>query len=131
MLPFRALALRRPGVVALLLAAAMLLRLLVPAGFMPMVQDGAIALAICQGSGPPLVSPATHGMKHHGEAPVKTSEGCAFADLALPLLGGAPPVLLAALLLLAFAVALHFRAQPPSRAAPRLRPPLRGPPLIG
>lgn len=124
----RALLIRRPGVAALLLAAALLLRVLVPAGFMPTTQAGALTLAICSGSTPTAPAVAMPGMQHHDEMPNQAPGRCAFADLALPLVGGAPLALVAALLLLAFTVALHFQAQRPPRAAPRLRPPLRGPP---
>jgi hypothetical protein len=125
---------------ALLVAAALLVRLAVPAGFMP-VPGGGFAITICTGYGP--LSPTTTAMPdaphampdmHHQDVGEDggsvVSSPCAFADLAMPALSAADPVLLAAALLFVLAAALARAPDLPVRAFPRLRPPLRGPPLL-
>jgi hypothetical protein len=124
----------------LLVTAALLVRLAVPAGFMP-VPGGGFAITICTGYGPlspaTAVMPATpHAMSdmHHGNAGDDggsvVSSPCAFADLAMPALSAADPVLLAAALLFILAAALVRAPDLPVRAYSRVRPPLRGPPLL-
>lgn len=120
----------RPALAALLIAAALALRVLVPAGFMPVWEHGRIIVSICSGSGPATMAIEMPGMtgQDHPAPDAMAGEACAFADLALPALGSADPVLLAAAI--AFVLALGFaRVTPPPATAPlRLRPPLRGPP---
>jgi len=117
----RALLLRHRRLAALLLAAALCLRTLVPAGYMPAAATQSVVVSICHGAGAAEVT-----------IPVKKSlsaaERCAFADLQLPMLGAADPVLLA--LALAFILALWLAAPAPLllRGRPHWRPPLRGPP---
>lgn len=117
----------RPWLAALALAAALMLRVLVPAGFMPTVAQGRVTLTLCSGVAPQPMA-RMHGMTHHENGDAAQSP-CAYADLALPALGAADPVLLAAAL--AFVVAAAVRRVVPlaARAFARLRPPLRGPPL--
>ncbi|MBB5709808.1 hypothetical protein [Sphingomonas xinjiangensis] len=134
--------------------SALALRLAVPAGFMPVLGDHGLRLVACSGSGPMLpIAPPAHtsmpgmhgsaGHAHHasaaapvamqhGDAPAEhpqAEDGCAFADLATPALAGADPIQLASAILFIVAAALFFRAALAVGAAPRLRPPLRGPPL--
>lgn len=106
--------------------AALMLRLAVPAGFMPVVHHGQLGLAICSGYGNAAAGP-DHAMGSPDKP--KADGSCAFADLALPLIGGADPVQLGAALLFIMAAALFFAALLPPRAGLRLRPPLRGPPI--
>jgi hypothetical protein len=119
---------------ALVVALALVVRVLVPAGFMPMVDRGGISIVLCTGTGPQTVSMAMPGMDHGAEhGPAKHDGGkpeapCAFAGLSAPALGGADPaLLLGALLFILLAGWAPVRR--PAVAAPRLRPPLRGPPL--
>lgn len=135
---------------ALALFAALLLRLAVPAGFMPVVGQSGVTLVPCSGYGPMAVVPAAsahtaqetmHGehVHHgataphagHGPAPVDSQAqgGCAFAELATPALPGADPIQLAAAIRYIVGAALFFPAAVPLGATPRLRPPLRGPPV--
>lgn len=113
--------------------AALALRLAVPAGYMPMLDHGRMALTICADSGPAFAKPsheiATPGVAHHDEGKSQARGSCAFADLALPLIGGADPVQLAAALVFILVTALFLGIALPPPAALRLRPPLRGPPL--
>lgn len=138
----RSLALKRPWQVALLLVAALAMRVLVPAGFMPVFADGTVSLALCSGFGPLAETPAAvpiHGMMHGAQTePGHTPDHdgdrmqspCAFADLSLPVLGGADAILLAAMLAFAAVLAL-LRAPLFLAGAPvRRSPPSRGPPVL-
>lgn len=132
----RRLTLAHRGVAALLLAAALALRLLVPAGFMPDVAGGAVRLVLCPAADPlpvmatPMPGPMA-GMTHHQgprdhQAP--SDAPCAYAGLSLAPVLPVDPLVLAAAMLVAMAIALERAAfAMPARAA-FLRPPLRGPP---
>jgi len=112
-----------PRFAAAIVAAALLLRLLVPAGFMPSFNGGQFRVSICTGMGPAQMRIALPG-KHSDVA----ASPCAFADLSLPLLGAADPVQLAAALAFIIATALALVVAMPTRRVAHLRPPLRGPP---
>lgn len=129
---------------ALVLGAALLMKAVLPAGFMPVAGDRVLAIAICSDASGgaqvrQIVIPASgqsdDGKVEHGKAEPgkaghgKGQENCAFTSLANAAVGGADPgLLLAALvfiLLLGFApVTAALRTAPA-----RLRPPLRGPPV--
>lgn len=138
------LLLRHPLLVALLLACALASRVAVPAGFMPVAGAGGTTLQPCPGTMPaPIAMADMHhtgahqggvhqGGAHHGDrddAPAKAEQPCAFAGLALPALGSADPVLLAAALAFAFLLAVTGACLVPGGPTARLRPPLRAPPL--
>ncbi|WP_068076332.1 hypothetical protein [Novosphingobium lentum] len=132
------------------IALALMVRVLVPAGYMPGLVDGSVTLELCSGYGPqaPLATAmptagmdhammdhATmdhgamgHGGKGHHSAHADTP--CPFAAAALPVIGGTDAVLLA--VALAYIIAMGWRpvARRKPRTAPRLRPPLRGPPRL-
>lgn len=122
----RSALLKHPLLVLAIGLAGLMLRLAVPAGFMPVLHHGQLTLTICSGYG--AAASRAPGL-HHGQGEPGADNSCAFADLALPLIGGADPVQLAAALLFIVAAALFFAAALPPRAGLRLRPPLRGPPL--
>jgi hypothetical protein len=126
---FRALSRRYPLLAALLMAAALLLRVAVPAGFMPVVEEGRFTVLICSGTGPARMQVAMPGMAHGQHDTAEPPKSCAFSDLSLQALGGADPVQLAAAILYAFVAALLLAAALPVRPSAHLRPPLRGPPL--
>lgn len=124
---------------ALLVVLALSMKLLVPAGFMPVVSGGTITVLLCDGTGPQrmAISMPMHagmaGMAHHGEDQKKQDHQgkdmpCAFSGLSAPSMAGADPLLLA--LAIAFVVAIVFRRATPIavRRRAHLRPPLRGPP---
>ncbi|WP_244552297.1 hypothetical protein [Allosphingosinicella indica] len=118
----------RPWLVALILAAALALRVLVPGGYMPTVKSGTIIVTICTGSpdGRKTMEMTIPGLEHKAGS---AAEGkCAYADLAQALTGSADPVLLAAAIAFILALALIRAPLPPILPAPHLRPPLRGPP---
>ncbi len=109
----------------------MMMKVLVPAGFMPTVDHGQIVISICSGTGPMTMVMAMPGMEHGkpGENQhSKSEQPCAFSGLSAPSLAAADPVLLAIAIL--FVMALALRPMVPSvvRQRPHLRPPLRGPP---
>ncbi|MEH3103167.1 MAG: DUF2946 family protein [Sphingomonas phyllosphaerae] len=116
-----------PRLLVALAALALLVRLLVPAGFMPQVAHGQVTIVACPGM---ATASTAH---HHGhDAPVHDGfeRPCAFAAVA------APATLLAIVLLLVLPLAAVVRRllSPETRLAPRSalrwRPPLRAPPTI-
>ena len=130
-----------------LFALALLVKLLVPAGYMP-AASGGIALQLCGGIVPaPAVKPAPGamqmpGMAHHTAAEQKNHDGhddspehpgadmpCAFAGLALPSLAAVDPLLLAIALALIVAAIFRVATTRAVRRSPHLRPYLRGPPV--
>jgi hypothetical protein len=121
----RALLRQHPRIAATIFAAALLLRLLVPAGFMPSLAGGQLTVSICTGYGAQQVQLAVPAREHGSVA-----SPCAFADLSLPLLAGADPIQLAAALAFVLALALLLAFALPARRLAHLRPPLRGPPTL-
>ncbi|WP_294292192.1 DUF2946 family protein [uncultured Sphingomonas sp.] len=118
----------------LLCAATLLLKLLVPTGYMIDNGSGRMTVTICSGLGPATMTmdmPTMHGdmpddgkSKDHG----KTEMPCAFSGLSAAMLGSIDPIQLAALIVFILALGLIAIIPPaPSRPA-YLRPPLRGPP---
>jgi hypothetical protein len=127
---------------AWMIAAALLMRILIPTGFMLAgAPTGGITFVMCSGFGPvePVVS--THAMHHGGSdahGPAKPAhqqhdEGakelpCAFAGAATASLAAVDPLLLAIALFFILAATFRLPVRLPTVAAPFLRPPLRGPP---
>lgn len=125
------------GWLALLLAATLLARLIVPGGFMPALDHGTALLRLCPAAAEPMPAMAAmagrHGGSHeggpHGSEHGKAEAPCAFAGLGLAMTGPVGPALLVAAVRFAAMQALLV-AVPASPAPPaRLRPPLRAPPL--
>lgn len=113
-----------------LIGAAMLIRSLVPAGFMPVASHGVIYVQLCTGHGRQIIA-----MEIPGRAPDRDNSQnansdmpCAFAGLASPALTGADPIQLGRAL--DYIVATIF--QLPERLVLwrgiYLRPPAIGPP---
>jgi hypothetical protein len=129
--PLRRLILRYRHVAALIVAAALLVRLAVPAGYMVEQQGGVVTIGVCTAAGgqtmtieiPGLAKPAPAETPHQPDA-----APCAFAALSAPFLGAVDPLLLAAALAMAAMLALVAATPPPALSTPRLRPPLRAPP---
>lgn len=118
---------RRPA--AWLVALALVMKVLVPAGYMPVFSHGSIALELCSGYGPEKM--AMPGMDRHGDkpgAPMKDDMPCGFGGHAGGAMAGVDPILL--IVALSFIAATVFRRPLVSRLRPIafLRPPLRGPP---
>ncbi len=123
-----------------LLALALVLRVIIPTGFMPMVDNGRFVITVCSGTGPMVMAapPAmSHAMPHamaaHDEPKPETEhrgadQPCAFAGLSMASLAAVDTVLLAIALLFMLALGLRGAAPIATAAAAYLRPPLRGPP---
>ncbi|WP_426282234.1 DUF2946 family protein [Sphingomonas sp. NFX23] len=136
MAALRRLLLDHRQLAAWVLACALAMKILVPAGFMPVVSGGRVTIEICGGTVPvqtvmaPMMAMAMPGMAHHsGKSDHQEREmPCAFSGLTAPSLAAVDPVLLA--IAIAFIVGLvrHVRTAVSIAAQPYLRPPLRGPP---
>lgn len=110
-----------------LLMAVLALRLIVPVGFMPVVESGKLVVSICSSTGPTKMVMDMPGMDHKSSKPVAEG-GCAFADLSMPTLAGTDPIQLSALIALIMASGLVVVIAFPPRRSGHLRPPSRGPP---
>jgi hypothetical protein len=119
------------GVLAGLFEFALLLRIAVPAGFMPTQTSGGIVISVCDGMGSGKMMLLDVGLpdddQQHPEQE-KLSAPCAFASAAAPMLHIAPTLAAA----LPGMVLREFALPPPARFAVArtdfLSPPLRGPP---
>lgn len=117
----------RSTLFAIVAALALLVRLLVPAGFMPQVAHEQVAIVACPGM---AMASEAHHHAHDAPAHGGFERPCAFAAVA------APATLLALVLLLVLPLAaavrlvLPLQAPPAPRSALRWRPPLRAPPTI-
>ncbi len=118
----------------LLCAATLLLKLLVPTGYMIDNDHGRMTVTICSGFGPATMTMDMPGMygevpdhgksKDHGKAEMP----CAFSGLSAAMLGSIDPVQLAALIVFILALGLIATIPPTPSLPAYLRPPLRGPP---
>ncbi|MBD8617586.1 hypothetical protein IFT67_01470 [Sphingomonas sp. CFBP 13728] len=139
---FRRLFLDHGTLSAWLIVCALAMKILVPAGFMPVVSGGTVTIQICGGTAPTtmvtMIAKATMmaktmpGMMHHQDKGDHQSREmpCAFSGLSAPSLAAVDPLLLA--IAIAFIVAMGFRrtSTTPVAAPAYLRPPLRGPPRV-
>ncbi len=119
----------------LLCAATLLLKLLVPTGYMIDNESGRMTVTICSGFGPATMTMDMLGM--HGDMTDrgqskdrgKAEMPCAFSGLSAAMLGSIDPVQLAALIVFILALG-RIATIPPTLSRPaHLRPPLRGPPF--
>ena len=129
----RAFRLHHRAVAAALVALALCMKALVPAGYMVAPQARTFTLLVCadslgQRTATQVSIPARDGTHQNTDATAKTHEVCPFAGHAFPALGGAAPILLA--LAIAFVLALGFAPVTLAviRRVAHLQPPLRGPP---
>lgn len=115
-------------------AATLLLKLLVPTGYMINNDHGRITITICSGTAPRTMTigmPGMHGdMPDHGKSKDhgKAEMPCAFSGLSAAMLGSIDPVQLAALIVFILALGLIATVPPAPSSPAYLRPPLRGPP---
>lgn len=116
-----------------LIAFAMVMKVLVPSGYMLGTSAGSVLIEPCSGFGPEKMVMAMPGMTGHGDKKQGHGKGeqpCAFASLAAPSLPGVVPILPAGRPI-GVMVATILRSSSPSPSAPAfLRPHLRGPPAI-
>jgi hypothetical protein len=118
----------------LICAATLLLKLLVPTGYMIASDHGRLAITICPGTAPVAMTtgmPGMHGdMPDHGKSKDhgKAEMPCAFSGLSAAALGAIDPIQLAALIAFVMATGFVGVVLPALSPLPYLRPPLRGPP---
>lgn len=118
---------------ALLVALAIAMKALVPAGYMLAPQITVLTVTICADAQGKRITHdiAVPKKAGHGDGSGEQDKGaCSWSSLAMASLGAAGPELLA--LALAFILALGFlpSAPPAPRIVSWLRPPLRAPPLL-
>lgn len=119
----------------LLCVATLLLKLLVPTGYMIGGAHGQVTIELCSGIAPQpvaMVAPAMHGsMPGHGTPRDhgKAQSPCAFAGISAASLGAVDTVQLAALIAFVMAAALAPVVLPAIVRRSFLWPPLRGPPI--
>ncbi|PZU79605.1 MAG: hypothetical protein DI530_08375 [Sphingomonas sp.] len=127
----------RRHLAALICAAALLVKLLVPAGYMIDGSDGRLAISICPGTGPVATMPDMPGMD--GEAADRHGGGkehdpsaapCAFAGLTAAALDTVDPIQLAARIAFTVTTGMVTARLPALHRSAYLRPPLRGPPAL-
>lgn len=125
----RLLAANRP-LACLVLAAALLVKALVPAGYMIVAGQDSVLISVCSdATGAHTVKQVVVPVKGQStDAHEAAKKQCPFSGFNSHALADSDPALLALAIL--FALALGFAASPPLRIAgvERLRPPLRGPP---
>ncbi|MFW2852502.1 DUF2946 family protein [Sphingomonas sp. TX0543] len=116
-----------------IIALALLLKIAIPAGFMPTVSNGQIVVSICSGMGPATMVMTVPGLEHKSDNdghPGKAEQPCAFAGLSALSLPAADPILLAAAILFVLALGTRPLTLSASSIVSYLRPPLRGPPAL-
>lgn len=114
-----------------LIVLALALRAMVPQGYMPVAHGRVLTVQICaDATGIPHQRQIIVPGRPAAPADDRTDHpACAFAGHAMPMLGGADPVLLAAALVFILLVGVAPVAPAPRARAQRLRPPLRAPPI--
>ena len=127
---FRAILFRHRALAAVLLCAALLLKVLVPTGYMIGSSGKVLTISVCSdASGQKLTHQIVVPMKKSSGSEAASKGECPYSALSMGVLGSTDPELLA--LALAFILALGFapRRMEALRTIARLRPPLRAPPL--
>lgn len=121
-------------VALLLCVATLLLKLLVPSGYMIESDHSRITITICSGVAPATMTmdmPGVHrDVPEHGKPQDhgKAEMPCAFSGLSAASLGAIDPIQLAALIAFVLAIGLSPAMLPAIIRPGYLRPPLRGPP---
>lgn len=115
----------------MLVMLALAMKLLIPAGFMPTQNEGHLVVSLCSGMEgmTSVIAIPMHENDKGKSGPAEQAKSCLFAGHSAPSLAAVDPVLLMAALLLAIIFAQHWVAPVEALASPRLRPPLRAPPL--
>ena len=115
----------------LICAATLLLKVLVPTGYMVDSDHGRVAVVICSGTQPATTMTGMHGdMPDHGKRKDhgKAEMPCAFSGLSAATTGAVDPIQLAGLIAFVLAIGLSPIILPAPARRIYLRPPLRGPP---
>ncbi len=127
---FRRLILTHPRFAAALVACVLAMKLLAPAGFMPVIAPGQIMVVMCTGMGQQRVAIDIPGLPAQQDDAQKSDRPCIFAGFGSAMLGGADPVQLAQALLFILALGVAGVAVSRIGHARHLWPPMRGPPPI-
>lgn len=116
------------------IALALVMKAVVPAGYMVGSDSRVLTVRICDET---QLAQAAHdrqiAIPMKGEPAGKHAKGegmCAFSALSFASLGGADPIQLALALLFILAAGFAATVQPAPRRSAHLRPPLRGPPAL-
>lgn len=131
--PLRRLAMSNRMLAGMVIALALAMKLFIPTGFMPTLDDGHIVVSVCSGMGQTKMVIAIPGLEKSQSKDgqhSKAEQPCAFAGLSAPSLAAVDPLLLAIAILFVLALGIRPLAKPASKAPPYLRPPLRGPPAF-
>jgi hypothetical protein len=133
---FRALILNHRKLALLLLALTLLVKALVPAGFMIERKAMVLTVSICADglgtrSTQKMVIPTKSDLDSHGGEHSKRDGNCAFTSLGFGALASGDPALLAVALLFILALGFTGFVQRRFAAPTRLLPPAQGPPLFG
>lgn len=131
----RAFLMRHRALAALVVAAALCIKALVPAGYMIGTGARVLTVEICADAQGGHVTKQIllpgNGKPAQGQGEHSKSEGtCAFSALSFASLGGADPALLVLALLFILTLGFTPIAAPRHARLAHLRPPLRGPPAL-
>ena len=133
MTAFRAFFLRHRAMALAMIALALMMKALIPAGMMIGSDAHALTVQICDGYGDAAHAPAKAlviAVKGQGQTGKATPDhqACPYSALGHASLAGADPVLLATALAFILLVGPSGAGFAPVRPLARLRPPLRAPP---
>lgn len=129
---FRTFFARHRALVALTLTLALLAKMLIPGGYMPMVEHNAIRIMVCPGTQDASLTATMPGMTHHDGKHGHTAGHdmpCGFSGLTLTATSAADPVVLALAVAFAMMLAAWRIAPILVQRSSSLRPPPRGPPI--
>ncbi|PNU04231.1 hypothetical protein [Novosphingobium guangzhouense] len=118
----------RPALAALLLAAALCLKALVPTGYMPTASETGTVVMLCSGTTMTVNIPVKGTHQDHGAT--TADHPCAFAPLGAAMTGADFAVLALAALAFVFVAAILRRDLALPTVAARIRPPGQAPPLF-
>ncbi len=127
----RAFSRRHAALAMLVLALALGVRALVPAGYMAGSSASGITIELCSGVAGKTIVQALPGTSSHDHGKAQADAPCSFAALGIGSVDTVDPFLLAIAIAFVLAAGLRFIAAAPRSHGGQLRPPLRGPPLIG
>lgn len=128
-------ALQRSPLRLVLMAFAVLAlsaRLIIPSGFMPQRAGGHVVMAVCTSSGPSMtviqVPGASANQEDRSES-VRPASSCSVSATNAVARSAVDPLLLGAALAFILRISVFWADRGEGLMPPRLRPPLRGPPL--
>lgn len=113
----------------MLLAAALCLKIVLPAGYMPAASGSDLVVALCSSAGAAGAT-VTVSIPRKDAQDDSMQDSCAFAPLAAVALGSIPPAIAMAALLFAFVAAILRLPLELRRVEARSRPPSQGPPAF-